>query len=231
MMKYTSGSLNHTQGISGNYREVFSMKRTLLWLGAAVVILLLLFPLPPGIFMIGGIHMTKHEVFFIFCLVMLITATVIHAQGFTGPGSPPPPPHGDSGFGPPPSPPVGSGFVPPPPPPGGPGFGPPPGFQGTQGQYGFTGPARTVTVEQIKTFTHRTPVIISGTIIQFVGADCYTFRDSSGEITIRIGPREWEIFGSTISPSDNIEISGEVHRDEFDSMRAPEVHARFIRKL
>jgi uncharacterized protein (TIGR00156 family) len=86
-------------------------------------------------------------------------------------------------------------------------------------------------VEQAKNFTHRTPVIISGAIVQFIGADCYTFRDSSGEITIRIGPREWGMFGSTISPSDSIEISGEVHRDEFDSMRAPEVHAQYIRKL
>jgi uncharacterized protein (TIGR00156 family) len=103
--------------------------------------------------------------------------------------------------------------------------------QGIQGQYGFTGPARTVTVEQAKTFTHRTPVIISGAIVQFIGADCYTFRDSSGEITIRIGPREWEMFGSFISPSDNIEISGEVHRDGIDSTRAPEVHARFMKKL
>jgi len=174
------------------------MKRNLFLLGIAVVILLLLIPLPPGRLMIGGIHMTKHALFFIFCLVMLITAAAIHAHGSTGQGYRPPPP---------------------------------PGFQGPQGQYGFTGPARTVTVEQAKTFAHRTPVLITGTIVQFIGADCYTFRDSSGEITLRIGPREWEISGLTIGPSDNIEINGEVHRDESVSSGTPEVHARFIKRI
>jgi len=219
------------------------MKRNLFWLAAVVVVLLLLVPFPPGRF-IGGIHIPKHELFFIFSLVLLVLAAVIHSQGFLGPGPNPPPPPGEPGF-PPPPPPGGPGFPPPPPPPGpghvpppppgGPGFPPPPPpppeFQGAQRQYGFTGPARTITVEQAKTFAHRTPVVITGTIVEFIGADCYTFRDSSGEITLRIGPREWEIFGSTISPSDNIEISGEVHRDELDPMRAPEVHARFIKKL
>jgi len=193
------------------------MKRNLLWVGAAAVAFLLLFPLPPGV-MIGGIHMTKHTLFLVFFLVMLIAVATINAQGFFGPGVNPPPPGGP-------------GFGPPPPPPGGPGFGPPPPIGGIQGGYGFTGPVQTVTVEQAKTFAHRTPVIVTGTIVQAVGGDFYLFRDSSGEIMLKIGPREWEMLGSTISPSDNIEISGELHKDEFYSMKAPEIHARYIRKL
>jgi hypothetical protein len=72
----------------------------------------------------------------------------------------------------------------------------------------------------------------------------YIFRDSSGEIILRIGPREWYALGSNISPSDKIEISGELHRDQGgnlrplgsvevprDWQRAPEIHARYIRKI
>jgi len=86
-------------------------------------------------------------------------------------------------------------------------------------------------VEQVKTFAHRTPVVITGTVVQFIGADCYTFRDPSGEITLRIGPREWAAFGGTVSPSCAVEIGGELHRDTSDPAREPEVRARSIRKL
>jgi uncharacterized protein (TIGR00156 family) len=224
--------------LSEKYRGGFSMKRTFFLLGVVIVVLLLLLPLPPGIFLIGGIHMTKYAFFFIFCLAMLITAAAIHAQGLMGPGTFLPPPTGGSGFGPPP-PISGPGFGSPlPPGPGlnhphpGPGHAPPtPPFERAQGWYGFTGQVQTVTVEQAKTFAHRTPVTLTGTIVQAMGSDFYLFRDSSGEITLRIGPREWEVFGSTISPSEKIEISGEVHRDLRDWQGALEIHARYVRKL
>jgi uncharacterized protein (TIGR00156 family) len=106
---------------------------------------------------------------------------------------------------------------------------PPPG--GTPVWYGFTGPVRTVTVEQAKTFAHKAPVVVTGIIVQAIGGDLYIFRDSSGEVIIRIGPQEWYNLGSTISPSENIEISGELHRDKKDWQRAPEIHARYIRKI
>ena len=104
------------------------------------------------------------------------------------------------------------------------------GPQGSSGQYGygFTGPSQTVPVAQAQTYGHHSPVIIQGNIVQAIGGDMYIFRDSSGEITLRIGPREWQYYGSTISPSDTIEISGEVHRRNWQQ---PEVHVRFIRKL
>jgi uncharacterized protein (TIGR00156 family) len=192
-----------------------------------------------GKYRFGGIHMTKHALFFIFCLAMLIAAAAIHAQGFFGPGSFPSSPSWGSGFGPL-SPPLGGPGYGPPPPPGpglnhphlGPGHNPlPPPVGGIQGWYGFTGPLQTVTVEQVKTFADRTPLIVTGTIVQAIGGDFYLFRDSSGEIMLKIGPNEWYTLGSTISPSDNIEISGELHKDELYSMRAPEIHVRYIRKL
>jgi uncharacterized protein (TIGR00156 family) len=174
--------------------------------------------------------MKKYTIFFICCLVSLIATATVSAQGFTGPGVNPPPPPSGPGYNPPPPPPPGHN--PPPPPPGGPGsFPPPPPVEDYINRYGFTGPTRTVTVEQAKTYAHRTPVIVTGTIVQAIGGDLYIFRDSSGEIILRIGPREWYALGSNISPSDKIEISGELHRDHRDWQREPEIHARYIRKI
>jgi len=159
--------------------------------------------------------------------VLLIAAAAVSAQGITDPGANPPPPAiGGPGAYPPSPPSGGPGFYPPPPAPGRPGAYPP-APEGAPNQYGFTGPVQTVTVEKAKTFEHRTPVIITGNIVQAIGGDLYIFRDSTGEITLRIGPREWYMLGSNISPSDKIEINGELHRDW---QRAPEIHARYIRK-
>jgi uncharacterized protein (TIGR00156 family) len=181
--------------------------------------------------------MKKYTFFFVCCLVSLIAAATVSAQGFTGPGTNTPPP--GPGYNPPPPPPGGPGSnpPPPPPPPRGPGRNPPPPppppleYQETSDRYGFTGPVRTVTIEQAKTYAHRTPVIVTGNIVQAIGGDLYIFRDSSGEIILRIGLREWYALGSNISPSDKIEISGELHRDPRDWQRAPEIHARYIRKI
>jgi len=158
--------------------------------------------------------MKKYTLFFLFCLVSLVAVANVFAQGFAGPGanSPPPPP-GGPGRNPPPPPPL------------------PLEYQEPSDRFGFTGPVRTVTVEQAKTYEHRTPVIVTGTIVQAIGGDLYIFHDSSGEIMLRIGPREWYALGSTISPSEQIEISGELHRDLRDWQGAPEIHARYLRKL
>jgi len=93
--------------------------------------------------------------------------------------------------------------------------------------YGFTGPAQVVTVAQAQTFYDKTPVIVRGNIVMALGGDNYSFRDASGEIILKIGPKEWMNFGSTIGPSDTIEISGEVHRDYWQI----HLHAKYIRKI
>jgi uncharacterized protein (TIGR00156 family) len=154
--------------------------------------------------------MKKYTLFLVCCLVSLIAVAAVSAQGFTG-----------------------SGVIPPAPLPGGPGFNPPlpPPVEDNTNRYGFTGPVRTVTVEQVKTYANRTPVIVSGTIVQAIGGDLYIFRDSSGEILLKIGPREWYALGSSIGPSDKIEINGELHRDQKDWQKAPEIHVRYIRKI
>jgi uncharacterized protein (TIGR00156 family) len=98
-------------------------------------------------------------------------------------------------------------------------------------QFGFTGPSQTVPVVQVRTLNNKTPVILKGNLVMALGHDLYTFRDSSGEITVRISQREWQLLGANIGPSDTIEISGELHKDQRDTQKAPEVHARIIRKL
>jgi len=148
--------------------------------------------------------MKKHILFSACCLVLLFAAA-ISAQSLMPP--PPEPGRGPGGFA-------------------GPGqYGP--------GQYGpgFTGPAKIVTVEQAKTFAHRTPVIVTGNLVQAVGGNLYLFRDATGEIPMHIGPREWEILGASIGPSEKIEVSGEVHWAWRSAQSEPEIHARFIRKV
>jgi uncharacterized protein (TIGR00156 family) len=151
------------------------------------------------------IHAPMRVLFFVSCLAILFVGVSVmysHAES-----------HGlnRSGF-------IESGVNPPP-------------SSGFQGQYGFIGPSRTSTAAQALNFEHRSPVILTGNLVQSIGADLYIFRDSSGEINVRIGPLEWQNTGFNISSSDSIEISGEVHKDMGGFQRPPEVHARHIRKI
>ncbi|MDR1802996.1 MAG: NirD/YgiW/YdeI family stress tolerance protein [Treponema sp.] len=105
------------------------------------------------------------------------------------------------------------------------------GFTGlAAGQYGYTGQVQTVTVAQSQAFNDKTPVIVRGNIVQAIGGDNYIFRDSSGDIILKIGPKEWMNFGSTIGPSEIIEISGEIHRDKKNRSDI-HIHAVSIRKI
>ena len=95
------------------------------------------------------------------------------------------------------------------------GFTGPQGFTGQPGftgQYGFTGPSQTVTVAQVKSFRHKTPAILTGNIVSFLGGDRYLFRDSSGDIVIKIKRNRW--WGVTAGPSDRVEIGGELKREK-----------------
>jgi uncharacterized protein (TIGR00156 family) len=143
--------------------------------------------------------MKKYAGFFICCLVVFSTAAVHAQQGFTGSGLNPPPP-------PPPSP----GVNPPPPP---------------VVQQGFTGPTLTqsqavmasqpVTVIEARNLPHDSWVVLAGNIVNMLpGGKNYTFRDSSGDITVDIGPKEWR--GLSVGASDRVEIYGEVkiHRGQ-----------------
>ena len=88
------------------------------------------------------------------------------------------------------------------------------GAPGTfSGQPGFMGPAAVVTVAHvIQTFPNKAPAVLKGNIVQHLGGDRYLFRDSSGEIVIKIKYDRW--WGLSVGPSDLVEIGGQLKREK-----------------
>ena len=66
--------------------------------------------------------------------------------------------------------------------------------------------AQNVTVSQASTLAHKTPVILTGNIIQAIGHDYYRFRDSSGEIIVEINRDTWR--GLSVDAFDIFQIGG-----------------------
>jgi len=85
---------------------------------------------------------------------------------------------------------------------------------------GFTGPgsnnntqyvmgSRPVTVMEARSFPNDSFVLLNGNIINMLpGGKNYTFRDSTGEIAVEIGTKEWR--GLSVVPGDSVVIYGEV---------------------
>ena len=68
---------------------------------------------------------------------------------------------------------------------------------------------RPITIAEAVTLPHDSFIILNGNIINSQARrDDYTFRDSSGDITVEIGSKHWR--GLAIGISDRIEIFGEV---------------------
>jgi uncharacterized protein (TIGR00156 family) len=68
------------------------------------------------------------------------------------------------------------------------------------------------TINEAQNLPHDSWVVLTGNIVYSLPKlHDYTFRDSSGEITIDIGPKEWR--GLSVGVSDRVEISGEVKRE------------------
>jgi len=165
--------------------------------------------------------MKKYMAFIVCCLIMFISAENVFAQpgGFTGqPGNPRTPSNPGQPIVP------GQPIMP--------GQQIVPGQQINPEQYGYGG--QPVPVVQAWTYSHKMPIVIQGNIIRFYGGrDLYIFRDSSGEVLVKIGPKEWQNIwyqGISIAATDTIEIYGEVHWPRH-SWGTPEIHARYIRKL
>jgi uncharacterized protein (TIGR00156 family) len=69
-----------------------------------------------------------------------------------------------------------------------------------------------VTINEAQNLPHDSWVVLTGNIIfSLPPPHDYTFRDSSGEITVDIGPKEWR--GLSVGEFDKVEISGEVKRE------------------
>jgi len=87
---------------------------------------------------------------------------------------------------------------------------------------GFTGPGtsgqpvvvdKSVTINEAKNYPHDSWVVINGNIVNVLpGGRHFMFRDSSGEIPVEIGPKEWRGLSAVISDSaeNRVEICGEV---------------------
>jgi len=85
-----------------------------------------------------------------------------------------------------------------------------------------------VSVNEVKNLPHDSWVIITGNIVSSLPPpNDYMFRDSSGEIIIDIGPKEWR--GLSVSETDRVEISGEVKIGKAQVPIKIKVHA--IRKI
>lgn len=76
----------------------------------------------------------------------------------------------------------------------------------------FTGPsASSTTVDKVKTMRDDARVTLQGYIDARLGHDTYTFRDSTGTITVEIDDKRWR--GQTITPQDKVQIEGKVDKD------------------
>ncbi|WP_392559645.1 YgiW/YdeI family stress tolerance OB fold protein [Orbus mooreae] len=85
------------------------------------------------------------------------------------------------------------------------------GFGGPVTQSGFTGATSTVTIAQAKDLPDDSWVTLRGNITQRLTKDNYVFKDSTGEIQVEIDRDEWR--GQTVTPTDLVEITGEVDKD------------------
>ena len=81
------------------------------------------------------------------------------------------------------------------------------------GQQGFSGPSAPVTVSQVvTTFPNKAPALLTGNIVQQISHDMYLFRDSTGDVVIKIKRDRW--WGLNVSPNDLVEIGGELKREK-----------------
>lgn len=96
----------------------------------------------------------------------------------------------------------------------------------TQVKGGFSGPAEGLTtVEQAKTLKDDSWVMLRGNIEKQISHEHYLFKDQSGSIVVEIDDKRWQ--GLTVTPQDQIEISGKVDKDR----KSTEVDVKQIKKV
>jgi len=96
---------------------------------------------------------------------------------------------------------------------------------GANNQAVVNGQYKNVTVSQLTSIPHKSYVVLTGDLINFDGHKYYTFRDSTGEITIEISNYYfWDI---TVGPNEKVKILVEVERKRNGKI---EVEAKGIRK-
>lgn len=83
-----------------------------------------------------------------------------------------------------------------------------------------------MTVEQVRSQNDDTPVVLQGYLLRQNGENSYVFQDSTGTINLEIDDEDWG--GLTVSPTDMVEIWGEVDRN---GMSMIEVDVSAIKKI
>jgi uncharacterized protein (TIGR00156 family) len=73
-----------------------------------------------------------------------------------------------------------------------------------------TGDSVVFTVEQVKILPDDTWVMMTGTIVRFLGDEMYIFRDDTGDITVDIDRK----FRQDFSVGDAVEITGKIDIDK-----------------
>ncbi|AIU90345.1 YgiW/YdeI family stress tolerance OB fold protein [Pectobacterium odoriferum] len=81
------------------------------------------------------------------------------------------------------------------------------------------------TVDKAKELRDDSWVTLSGNIEKRIGDENYLFRDSTGTMEVEIDHKRWN--GQMVSPTDKVEIQGELDKD-FNSV---ELDVKQIRKL
>jgi uncharacterized protein (TIGR00156 family) len=93
--------------------------------------------------------------------------------------------------------------------------------------YNLSGAASgLVTVSQLPNLAHYSPVTMQGYIVSRVRGNYYTFRDSTGEVTVELEGSARR--GFSLEPSRLVEISGKMERKRDGRV---EVEAYSIRRL
>ena len=83
-----------------------------------------------------------------------------------------------------------------------------------------------MTVEQVRAANDNTPVILQGYLLRQNGENSYVFQDTTGTINVEIDAEDWG--GLTVSPTDFVEVWGEVDKN---GMSMIEVDVSAIKKL
>lgn len=79
-------------------------------------------------------------------------------------------------------------------------------------QGGFKGPGLTVsTVEQAQKMKDDSAIVLEGYITESLGNENYTFKDSTGTITVEIDNNKWG--GVEVTPETKVVIEGEVEKE------------------
>ena len=84
------------------------------------------------------------------------------------------------------------------------------GFTGIGPGIGTNARVQTVTASQARNMREGSLVILTGNIVNSLGREKFTFRDSTGDITIEIDNNLWVLLDLSVSANDRVEIRGEI---------------------